>query len=637
MKETFDSNQLSIFELHTAKELIKAYLDGIHYKVIEMLRMMKTPEDCRSTIRVLSRYRDMMSGDRTEESVKIRFAVNKILRIVGCAKPAKNMNCDMMVFPDNEVLDIIYEGELHYENVLRKHSGLYEAIYPIDDYGLMSNQPKWFPFLYRLHMMDLLSKEDVKEAERQLHAMFRYGHEQISCICDLEAPTEILNLLCLLLQLPEDIPLLPPFSREALDHLEFMYETSIPAFHKEYDIGQTATMRVIEYYLCYGMHERAEKFFLKHYSQLSDASSDTVLDGIRALSGTGISDQYVLFFLGILDGEQIRNRLALTQWEEQFLENCALLFQWAAMEDILPEYYGEESPELQPERINEITALLKSSGYGDAVRNAESTADLHLSMMYALDRQARLLKESEQISMLTELYRTRYINDILNKQSVFLDELKQKYGLTYDRAACEQLLMEQLQRLDRSIILEHVRDNRRNPVLANQFRSSRFPSDAFRQQVLCDPLYEKAADLMCTAVWLYQKSEQLEEGLSMEVTYLIAPAVKAVEIYLRDYIGSHYRTAGAASIQLGRDSSLPLDGEDWKTKATLGNFCHHIRDNGYPKQSAERWNIFNYLKYWVDHTRNGYFHKSELYSIEDARRIIEKSLAVVKYLFMDLK
>ncbi|NMA67034.1 MAG: hypothetical protein GX957_12505 [Clostridiaceae bacterium] len=194
--------------------------------------------------------------------------------------------------------------------------------------------------------------------------------------------------------------------------------------------------------------------------------------------------------------------------------------------------------------------------------------------------------------------------------------------------------------------------------LINYLEDSYKKAGDLYEQVFGDP---ETKGLLIAAEWLWHNEHKSYEYATDEIrghefTYLIANYLKAIELYivfrLNQYVS---KTGRSIEIEhLNRREKLQVGSPGWEQMVTMGGLYRCIKDNPELLNDDLRIKIhnyidannnntyynhpvFNYLKYFTDEIRNGYFHKDTVLDFSKAADLRAKTLFVLKRIVADLK
>lgn len=137
---------------------------------------------------------------------------------------------------------------------------------------------------------------------------------------------------------------------------------------------------------------------------------------------------------------------------------------------------------------------------------------------------------------------------------------------------------------------------------------------------------------------------------------MIANYLKAIELFLVFKLNEYVKRTGRI-IEIGqakRDlDNIQVGSPYWEQKVTMGNLYYCIKDNpellnedlrikiqdylnANNGNTSKTHPVFNYLKYFTDEIRNGYFHKDTIIDFSKAADLRAKTLFVLKRIIADL-
>lgn len=184
-----------------------------------------------------------------------------------------------------------------------------------------------------------------------------------------------------------------------------------------------------------------------------------------------------------------------------------------------------------------------------------------------------------------------------------------------------------------------------------------------------DQIYDdtEVKRLLITAEWLWHNEHKSYENAENEIkehefTYLIANYLKAIELFIVYKLNKYVeRTGRYIEIeQVNRsEGNIQVGLPGWEHKVTMGGLYKGIRnhpelinddlrakagayigaDGGDINSGRVYYNhpVFNYLKYFADEIRNGYFHKDTVFDFTKAAELRAKTLFVLRRIVTDLK
>lgn|GEM_PF-4071774 len=257
-----------------------------------------------------------------------------------------------------------------------------------------------------------------------------------------------------------------------------------------------------------------------------------------------------------------------------------------------------------------------------------------------------------------------------------LSERPEKYKIylaeKWDEHQAEKLFIESFKNDE---ILDYIPGNLRNCFLKPRYYDARV--EHCKRELLkhLDDSYKKAGDmyeqvfchpetrrLLITAEWLWHNEYKSYENPASEYhghefTYLIANYLKAIELYivfrLNEYVNKTGRIIEIEQVnrQLGK---IHVGSPNWEEKVAIGNLYYCIKDNpellndtlkikirdfmnAHGGNTFSIHPVFNYLRYFADEIRNGYFHKDTILDFPKAAELRAKTLFVLKRIVADLK
>lgn len=279
--------------------------------------------------------------------------------------------------------------------------------------------------------------------------------------------------------------------------------------------------------------------------------------------------------------------------------------------------------------------------------------------------------------VLLEKQASLYLNNMSGIIRNVLNEKPEKYKIylaeKWDEQKAGEIFAETFKSYE---ILDYIPVNLRHCLLRPRHNNSRIEN--CRKQLInyLENSFKKAGDmyeqvfadaeakgLLMAAEWLWHNEHKSFEDASDEIrshefTYLIANYLKAVELYLVFRLNQYVRKTGRnIEIQhLNRKDKLLVGAPGWEQNVTMGGLYNCIKDNpellndelrikihdyinAHPDQykTYKTHPVFNYLKYFTDEIRNGYFHKDTVLNFSKAAELRAKTLFVLKRLVADLK
>lgn len=257
-----------------------------------------------------------------------------------------------------------------------------------------------------------------------------------------------------------------------------------------------------------------------------------------------------------------------------------------------------------------------------------------------------------------------------------LNEKPEKYKIylaeKWDEQKAEKLFIETFRNDE---ILEYIPINLRNCLVQPRYNNTRVEyckgellkhlDNSYKkagdmyEQVFCDPETKR---LLITAEWLWHNEYKSYDNTVFksqghEFTYLIANYLKAIELYIVFRLNEYVNRTGRI-IEIGQVNrslgNIQVGSPCWEQKVAMGNLYFCIKDNPELLNedlriklrdyiNADGGNIynnhpvFNYLRYFADEIRNGYFHKDTILDFSKAAELRAKTLFVLKRLVADLK
>jgi hypothetical protein len=157
-------------------------------------------------------------------------------------------------------------------------------------------------------------------------------------------------------------------------------------------------------------------------------------------------------------------------------------------------------------------------------------------------------------------------------------------------------------------------------------------------KIINNNAYKDIKKLLLTGEWIWNKTQKNRNGMNeIEFTYVVAPYLKAVELFLTKRLeGIKRRNRDLPPVQIN-NRKIEILGRGWPGGITLGSIYHYIKDyDDTRKIPGSSDMVFAYLKEWVNEIRNGYFHKDLLYEYKKVKEIREKTILLLRRLQADL-
>ena len=125
--------------------------------------------------------------------------------------------------------------------------------------------------------------------------------------------------------------------------------------------------------------------------------------------------------------------------------------------------------------------------------------------------------------------------------------------------------------------------------------------------------------------------QENKKEVRIDLTYMGVGYFKAIELFLYEKI--KLLANGRFIKKNVRIGSNKYD------RTTLGDYYRFIGDCGeiILKTSADKKNVYNYVKNWTDKIRNSFLHKTILDDQDKAMEVREESIKVLKKLIKDLR
>jgi len=606
---------MNLFLLEHVEELTEQYING--YFIELMKEFNKKNNNINSTPKYLLEYKNLLHDYKKEFelSAQKRFAIDKMLLLIETALT----NYDKQyadIFFDERYLEIIYEGYDDYNDVLKKW-GLYDENDPLTGSAHIQH------YFYKLWI--LIEKGDFHSINNVIRFMRKatwsifnvYGTNNFDKYYD--------TLEWLLDNLLEGYKLndydhcnsnLAVYNVETIEYFTELFD-SIVETRIRGDFNRTSRVAegVILYFLHNGMIENAMTAFKKYANYL--VSPYLV---IRKLLPYADNLQYLTLILEKLNQEKEK--------KDRSVHSCII-----NLEDMI-------------KRVNDVLCAKGRTEYLELPQSCDSVEDYidfarGVKDKFSLDQDLKKIYDSKCLELVlllnnvdVEYYNLEYtIEEVHNKYiNMLIDE---------NEAIIWQIISADKTKYDENVLLSqfesHMNSLNRGMIYPSRPGNINLNWKAFLAKVMQNPAYKNFQKSIYTGFWVLNNMKYLHKSTNLlEKTYVITPFIKAVELYLTAYIDSTHNAIGVTVINTSKKVPVNLN-SNWQSKITLGEMKYHIRDNNYCKNAKDRQMVFDYLGEWIDKIRNGYFHKDMIFSKAKSDDIINKSLAVIKYLFIDLK